>query len=258
MGKEITHRDRAVLLMIYDYDGCSRDHIKRRFYSDVADWTFRVRMWELEKAGYIESFRTPSITGVGCGKYFLNLGRKGRQEVADVLDCEVRQLRRPRKVYRAIPADHHFGICDFRLDLELAVNGRDDLILTDWTNERELRGRGELGDRVPDATFTIQYLDYRPREFRLEVDRATITDPTRMIFRMNAMITGEYFRTVLWVVPDEKRLHKMLGWAERAAKGSYTGSKNLWVMIAGDDPLGNVWERADDTELHSLFELLTE
>ena len=243
LGNFITQRDRDTLLMIYNYDSCGYAHVRRKLFSDVKESVFWTRMTKLRKAGYIKATRMPALTGIGCGKDLLDLDSKGRQVIAEEWDCPLKSLRRPRKISRAIPADHQHGICDFRVALELACmashfGGEMTRIATliQWINERELRGKI---DRTPDGMFTLE-VNGTYQVFRLELDRSTIDDSKRMVERLAAYLKGEDRSPVLWVVPDEKRAAKLSEWALTAANGG--DATMFWITTAGQDPLGPVWQ----------------
>lgn len=255
-GINLTDRDREVILMVYNYDSCGYAHVYKRLFSGITYAKFYERMRELIDNGYIVAHRLPAISGIGAGKNLLNVGRKGFYELHDLLGPG--KLRRPRKISRAIPADHQHGICDFRVDLELGclrTNHQEtdpEVYIYRWTNERELRGKT---DRIPDAEFELVILSNEidphatPRilgqqAFRLELDRGTIDDSERMIKRLVDYISGDDRSPVLWVVPDQKRADKLSEWTLTAAQRVTIGADPtmIWITTAGSDPLGDVWQ----------------
>ncbi len=184
---QLTERDRNVLLMTYNYDCCGYEHLRKRLFPDIVQHKFYERIRKLKKAGFLTNDRPPAISGIGAGKYLLQPDRRGRREVADMMGCSVSQLRDPRNITRAIPADHQHGICDFRVDLENSVT-QHGIVLSIWINERELRGKNR--DRVPDAVFALR-VGQAVQGFRLEIDRGTITDAKRMVERLKAYLDGD-------------------------------------------------------------------
>jgi hypothetical protein len=128
----ITNRDQQILEMIYFYDTCSIDHLTTKFFPQRLDslslYGRKVacyrRIAELREAGYVETYRLGSTTGVGSGKMLISLGSKGRKTLSGYLASKS-ELRRQKEV--SIPAirDHHLAICDFRL----AATGQEGLLL---------------------------------------------------------------------------------------------------------------------------------
>ncbi len=235
LGDFITQRDRLAIMLPYNYDGCGKVHIRKMVFGDVSEWVFERRWQFLLTHDYLDAVRMPTISGHAWGTYLVQPGRRGRQEVADMLGCRVSQLRPPRQITRAIPADHQQAICDFRVALATSCDYLG-ISLTQWINERELRGKF---DRTPDGQFTLVVGELEQR-FRLEVDRGTITDPRRMIERLKAYLDGDDRSPVLWVVPDAKRAAKLSEWCLTAANGD--DATMFWITEAGCDPLSPVWQ----------------
>ena len=58
-----THRDLAIIRMVYEYEGCTIEHIRRRlFKSSGASSSCYRRIARLVKQGFLKRTRLPSLT----------------------------------------------------------------------------------------------------------------------------------------------------------------------------------------------------
>src|SRR5438046_2785960 len=109
-----TVRDIKILEMIYNYDTCSVDQICKRLFGSSANpgkYGPKVncyrRIDRLIKAGFLNSNRLASISGIGSGKRLLGLTAKGRAALAKELEISPSELRRLRQVETPIAGAHH-------------------------------------------------------------------------------------------------------------------------------------------------------
>ena len=279
----ITLRDIKLLQMVYSYDTCSAEQIRSRFFGTSATpgrYGPRVscyrRIARLRQAGYLASFRLPSLSGVGSGTSLLGLGPKGRKLLAEHLELPRSELKRLKQVVTPILGPHHLVIGDVRLALELACEQRPGLSL-EWVSERELRNQpvtrvkdprpqptgGSVPEipLIPDGRFTITLADGAAQTFELEVDLGTI--PAR---RMHAKLAGYLALTqdapILWVVPDTRRAEAIAGWAldltrGLSAQGLGIDPSVFWITtrahITHQAVLGPIWRVVGGPEAHALL-----
>src|SRR5437868_916361 len=91
----LSERDINILMFIHFYNGCTVEHLRRRFFRTV--WgrsACYARIRRLCEAQYLESKRLPSMSGVGSGKAFLTIGALGRSVVSDALSIPLADVDR--------------------------------------------------------------------------------------------------------------------------------------------------------------------
>src|SRR5438270_78631 len=88
----ITLRDIKILQFVYAYDTCSIDHLVRRFFDHgdaSGSYGPRVacyrRIGRLREAGYLTTYRLPSLTGVGSGEPTVKEGKPPLRAALSVL-----------------------------------------------------------------------------------------------------------------------------------------------------------------------------
>ncbi|MBI2334304.1 replication-relaxation family protein [Candidatus Daviesbacteria bacterium] len=134
----LTKRDMAIIVMVYLFGGCSSAHVAKRIFPTLKSPRVSYRsIARLTHAGYLDSRRLPSSTGVGSGRLFLSVGPKGRAVVAQALGVSASDLARSRiDAPRFI--DHHLAICDTRVNVELAVERSNLFTLIEWSRDRQV------------------------------------------------------------------------------------------------------------------------
>ncbi len=276
----ITLRDIQILRMVYFYDTCSAYHICSRFFGcDFPSGKYgpRVacyrRIARLTEAGYLTTYRLPSLTGVGSGKSLLGLGPKGRKLLGEHLQLPLSELKRLKQVVTPVLGAHHLAICDVRLSLELACQRIPSLSL-EWVSERELRippvtkipdprphPEGVALPEIPliaDGRFSICLLDGAAQTFELEVDLGTI--PSKRMLSKLAGYLGLSQKTpvlVLWVVPDQRRLEAIRSWALTLSKMLGADPSIFWItrkeLLTPETVLDPIWQVVGGPEAHALI-----
>lgn len=210
----VTARDLAICRMVYEYQGCSIDHIRRRFFPTPGSRTpcYR-RVARLVQQGFLASTRLPSFSGVGSGRAFLTIGQNARLVLAEVLGLSRSELTRTR-MDSPLFISHHLAICDVRLAFERAADHSNVLKVEEWIGERELhqsplRVKDPLTAKdltiVPDSVFTLASADGSNQNFILEIDMGTIA-ARRLRAKLRAYLLADIApMPVLFVVPGPSR-----------------------------------------------------
>jgi hypothetical protein len=79
----MTQRDISIIAMVYDYEGCAVEHIRKVFFqgSSVRSIPCYRRLAYLVKEGYLRSLLLPALN-----KHFLTLGEKARSVLSSLLN----------------------------------------------------------------------------------------------------------------------------------------------------------------------------
>src|SRR5215210_5982428 len=112
----VTSRDIAILNFVFQVNGCSLEHLLRRFFPTYQRSRFgptssayhRVR--QLVEAQYLCAQRLASLSGIGSGKRFLSIGPSSYQLLAEQLEIPRRELHRARHALTPFAALHHLAI----------------------------------------------------------------------------------------------------------------------------------------------------
>lgn len=226
-GVSLTARDKAILLMVYEYDRVGIAQVARRFFNNLT--TATVRVWRLIGAKYLRADRVPNESGYGAGRYLLGIGPQGRR-VLGLSAKEVSSLNHLEKLY---PLNHHLACCDFRVGLELDCASRK-IALYDWKTDKTLQGAKERP--TPDASFILGNLG-----FRLEMDMATVPRK-RMLAKLTEYVKKrDDRRLVLWDVPDERRAFYLLEWIKEVGFEQRADVTMFLVGVRAQNPLSPVW-----------------
>jgi hypothetical protein len=274
----ITPRDIKILQLVYAYDTCSADHLCARFFGASStpgkygpQVTCYRRIARLRQAGYLTGYRLPSLSGMGSGKLLLGLGPRGRKLLAEHLQLSRSELRRLKQVVTPVLGAHHLAVCDVRLALELACEGRAGVSL-DWTSERELRNQPVIKVRdprsqpqgvaapeiplIPDSQFSIALADGAEQTFQLEVDLGTIPSK-RMRSKLAGYLALGMDAPILWVVPDQRRLEAIANWALKLSEGLQTDPSIFWITtraeISSQAVLSPIWRIVGGPAAHALI-----
>lgn len=233
----LTPRDLSIVRMVYDYDGCTIEHIKRRFFRSPGARTpcYR-RISYLTRNGYLLRTRLASTTGQGSGKAFLTIGRESLPILAEALELSKAELKRIRLSSPMIIA-HHTALCDLRLSLELAAERSSLFSLQDWITDRELHRvpqginssqKDSVIVIIPDASFTLTLPDGSRQNFLVEMDMGTVA-PKRMHEKLQGYLLKNELTPVLFVVPNRSRQAAIERWAIEEARELRKDSSIFWI-----------------------------
>jgi hypothetical protein len=110
----MTQRDLSIIWMVYDYEGCGVEHIRKVFFQGSTGRSIPCyrRLAYLVKEGYLRSLLLPALN-----KHFLNPGARARSVLSSLLKgSEMRRIR----IESPLLILHKLAICDIRVSLELA------------------------------------------------------------------------------------------------------------------------------------------
>lgn len=272
----LTPRDESIIELVFDLGGCGIEHVHLRLWPSGS--TCRAcyrRVQALVTARYLHEQRLPSLTGTGSGKALLTLGPRGRALLAERADPAQLALLRARRSINPWWANHHFHICTFRVLLELAATGLDDVKLTNWLSEAALKRRpirvtdksqanGAQATRtitlVPDGGFTLIYQG-REQHAYLELDLGTVS-PKRMALRLRGYLlhaaTSHSPTPVFIVVPDQARQTLFAQLAAHEASALKMNPTLFWIttwqQLSTDTILtAPIWLQTGLNRLHSII-----
>src|SRR5918998_2209794 len=174
----MTQRDVNIIAMVYEYEGCAVEHIRKVFFQGSKNRSIPCyrRLSYLIKEGYLRSLLLPALH-----KHFLTPGAKARSVLSSLLKgSEMKRIR----IESPMLILHKLAICDFRVSLEVASKASPLFVLTQWINESALR-RAPLSVEdpetkkqttlIPDAAFTLYGASGGKADFFLEMDMATVS-----------------------------------------------------------------------------------
>src|SRR5918999_2826446 len=154
----MTERDANIISMVYEYEGCAVEHIRKAFFQGSKNRSIPCyrRLSYLIKEGYLRSLLLPALH-----KHFLTPGAKARSVLSSLLKgSEMKRIR----IESPMLILHKLAICDIRVSLELASRASSVFLLTAWANESALR-RAPLSVEdpetkkqaflIPDAGFSL-------------------------------------------------------------------------------------------------------
>jgi hypothetical protein len=228
----MTQRDLRIIAMVYDYEGCGVEHIRKVFFqgSSIRSVPCYRRLSYLIKQGYLRSLLLPALN-----KHFLTPGARARSVLSYVLKgSEMRRIR----IESPLLILHKLAICDIRVSLELASKASPFFHLTEWVNESALR-RSPLSVEdletkkqtflIPDAGFTlVTQTTGRKADFFLEMDLATVS-----LKAIGQRLRGYLLRKdpwpVLFVVPDSNRQNAIAQVALEEARILKANPTMIWI-----------------------------
>jgi hypothetical protein len=228
----MTQRDLNIILMVYEYEGCGVEHIRKLFFQSATKRSIPCyrRLTYLVKQGYLRSYLLPALN-----KHFLTPGTKARSVLSRFFKTtEIKQLRIDSPLYIV----HKLALCDARVSLELASKKTSVFLVTEWVNESTLRHSPVTIDDpetkkqtllIPDAGFTlISQATGRRADFYLEMDLSTIS-----LKALRQRVRGYLLRhtpcPVLFVVPDSKRQHAIAHVAREEAAQLKANPTTIWI-----------------------------
>jgi hypothetical protein len=229
----MTERDINIISMVYAYEGCAVEHIRKVFFQGASLWSIPCyrRLSYLIKQGYLRKLLLPALN-----KNFLTPGTRACAVLSHLLKgSEIKRIR----IESPMLILHKLAICDFRVSLELASKASPLFVLTDWVNESALR-RSPLTVEdpetkkqillIPDAGFTlISQATERKADFLLEMDLATVS-----LKSIRGRVRGYFLREqnsypVLFVVPDTKRQTAIAQVAFEEARRLKANPTTIWI-----------------------------
>ena len=140
----MTQRDLRIIAMVYDYEGCGVEHIRKLFFQGTGARSIPCyrRLSHLVRQGYLRSLLLPALN-----KHFLTPGAKARSVLSSLLKgSEMKRIR----IESPLLILHKLAICDIHVSLELASKASSLFLLTDWVNESALR-RSPLSVEDPET-----------------------------------------------------------------------------------------------------------
>ena len=229
----MTQRDISIIAMVYEYEGCAVEHIRKMFFqgSSVRSIPCYRRLSYLVKQGYLRSLLLPALN-----KHFLTPGARARSVLSSLLKgSEMKRIR----IESPMLILHKLAICDFRVSLELASKASSLFMLTQWINESALR-RAPLTvedaetkkqvSLIPDAAFTLCSHTGKKADFFIEMDMATVS-LTHMRQRVRGYLLRPDPSPVLFIVPDANRQKAIAQVALEEAKELKTNPTTIWITV---------------------------
>jgi protein involved in plasmid replication-relaxation len=229
----MTQRDLQIISMVYEYEGCGVEHIRKAFFQGSRNRSIPCyrRLSYLVKEGYLRSLLLPALN-----KHFLLPGAKACSVLSYLLKgAEVRRIR----IESPLTILHKLAICDIRVSLELASKASPLFVLSQWINESALRlsplSVEDLETKkqttiIPDAAFILCSIAGKKADFFLEMDMATVS-----LKHIRQRIRGYLLRQdpspVLFVVPDASRQHAISQVALEEARILKANPTRIWITL---------------------------
>jgi hypothetical protein len=229
----MTQRDFQIISMVYEYEGCAVEHIRKVFFQSATGRSIPCyrRLSYLTKQGYLRSLLLPALN-----KHFLTPGVRARSVLSSLLKgSEMKRIR----IESPLLILHKLAICDIRVSLELACKASPLFLLTQWINESALR-RAPLSvedpetkkqlSLIPDAAFTLCSAAGRKADFFLEMDMATVS-LKHIRQRLRGYLLRQDPSPVLFVVPDAGRQHAITQVALEEANALKANPTSIWITL---------------------------
>jgi hypothetical protein len=229
----MTQRDANIISMVYEYEGCGVEHIRKAFFQGSKNRSIPCyrRLSYLIKEGYLRSLLLPALH-----KHFLTSGAKARSVLSSFLKgSEMKRIR----IESPMLILHKLAICDIRVSLEVASKASPLFVLSQWINESALRcsplsvedpETKKQTTLIPDAAFTLRSVAGRKADFYLEMDMATVS-----LKHIRQQVRGYLLRQdpspVLFVVPDTGRQKAITQVALAAAKELRVNPTRIWITL---------------------------
>jgi hypothetical protein len=229
----MTERDIRIIEMVYDYEGCAVDHIRKLFFQGSTGRSIPCyrRLSYLIKQGYLRRLLLPALH-----KHFLTPGAKAGSLLFRLL--KVSAVKRIR-IESPMLILHKLAICDMRVSLELACKDSPLFVLSQWINESALR-RAPLSVEdpetkkqlflIPDAAFTLSSAWRRTADLFLEMDMATVSLKS-LRHRLRGYLLRQDPCPVLFVVPDAGRQHAIAQVALEEARALKANPTTIWITL---------------------------
>jgi hypothetical protein len=230
----MTQRDLQIIAMVYEYEGCGVEHIRKAFFQGSRNRSIPCyrRLSYLVEEGYLRSPLLPALN-----KHFLTPGARARSILSSLLKgSEMKRIR----IDSPLLILHKLAICDIRVSLELACKASPLFLLTQWTNVSMLR-RAPLSVEdletkkqsliIPDAAFTLCSAVGRNADFFLEMDLATVS-LKHIRQRLREYLLLQDPSPVLFVVPDAGRQHAIAQVALEEVRLLKANPTRIWITLS--------------------------
>jgi DNA-binding Lrp family transcriptional regulator len=236
MASQITERDVAILIDLYNYRYLSFSQLARLHFS--SDATAYRRLRKLKNEGLVKTFHAPAIP-----ERIFSLDKEGAKLVAAELELETDGQEVSWFRYSKTPKDYYYlrhflAINDFRILITHACQESPITLLgfiPEYLGEKTSQGHVKkyLRDSVneyshtPDGVFALEK-DGNAAIFFLEIDRGleTVSDPEKgflkcAVFYLNYFVARKYTRyekdfsasfksfRALIITPSDSRLQHM-------------------------------------------------
>jgi hypothetical protein len=229
----MTQRDISIIAMVYEYEGCAVEHIRKLFFQGATLRSIPCyrRVAYLVKQKYLRSVLLPALN-----KHFLTPGTRARSILSQLLKgSEMKRIR----IDSPLLILHKLALCDFRVSLELASKTSPLFLLTQWVNESALRHSPLVVEDpetnqqillIPDAAFTLlAQATGRKAEFFLEMDLATV-----YLKAIRHRVRGYLLRAnnpspVLFVVPTTSRQQAIAQVIQEEAEKLKANPTTMWI-----------------------------
>ncbi len=246
----MTERDIRIITMVYEYEGCGVEHVRRLFFQGASNRSIPCyrRLSYLVKQGYLRSLLLPALH-----KHFLLPGARARAVLSHVLKgLEMKRIR----IESPLLILHKFAVCDIRVAFEVASKASSLFLLTQWHNESALRHspltvqdpeRATQMYLIPDASFTLRSLRTgKSATFYLELDQATVSLKALRHRVRGYLLRGQHPSPVLFVVPDTMRQAAITQVALDEAARLKANPTSIWMTkmanITPETILSTPWE----------------
>jgi hypothetical protein len=245
----MTKRDLSIIAMVYAYEGCAVEHIRKRFFQGASARSIPCyrRLALLTKQGYLQRLLLPALN-----KHFLTPGPRARSILSPLLKgSEIKRIR----IHSPMLILHKLALCDVRLALDLATKASSGLLLTSWVNESALR-HSPLAVQdpetqkqvllIPDAAFSlISQATGSKAAFYLEMDLATVSLKAIRGRVRGYLVRRENPAPVLFVVPNTSRQTAIAQVALEEAERLKANPTTIWIttkaVITPDTVLAAPW-----------------
>ena len=255
MASQITARDVAILIDLYNYRYLSFSQLSRLHFS--SDATAYRRLRKLKNEGLVKTFHAPAIP-----ERIFSLDKEGAKLVAAELALETdgeevswfRSSKTPKDYYYL---RHFLAINDFRILITHACQESPITLvgfIPEYLGEKTSQGHVKkyLRDSVneyshtPDGIFALEK-DGNAAIFFLEIDRGleTVSDPEKgflkcAVFYLNYFVARKYTRyekdfsapfksfRALVITPSDSRLHHMREAVTNYAFTPHQAKRFLW------------------------------
>jgi hypothetical protein len=227
----MTQRDIRIIAMVYEYEGCGVEHIRKRLFPGATSIPCYRRIAHLVKHGYLQRRLLPALN-----KHFLTPGAKARSILSPLLQgSEVKRIR----IDSPLLMLHKLALCDVRLALDLATTASSVLQLSSWVNESALRSSPlavpdpETHKQVlliPDAAFTLfSQATGTQADFYLEMDLATVSLNAIRGRVRGYLLRGQTPSPVLFVVPTTNRQNAIAHVVREEAERLKANPTTIWI-----------------------------
>ena len=262
----ITERDRELLKKLAEYRLLSTEQIRYLLYPSMN--RARKRVLQLFRHGIVARYSRPIRLGEGSSQY---LYRPSRNGMALLTGTSATNVRPPRAVTES-QGEHTLRINDFRISLELASRQCDDIALTFWKPDHDVKlvVPVTIGHRlirvpvIPDGFFGLR-LQGKELFYMIEVDRGTAPltrSRTKLEAYLNlwqsksllAELNIPTFR-LLWITSGQQRLQNLLK-VVQGLTAKYTRTDIVFLttqdQVKLEQPetiLGRVWQIVTKSEV---------